>query len=544
MKESFCEQLVKECSGEIKFPTYDGLSYCDKHVGSGGDQFWSYPYTEPEIFDTGLTEVFPDLDTDLDFPANTLSIHQSPDGSMYWLMGQLGEVKKVGVENPGEISTVVDISGGDFYSGYEEGLLDFAFGPMFGVEGYPQYFYLSHTVILDDGELQRNRLSKFEYFAGDPTETRESEEILITGSPRYTDIHAAGWCGFKPSAYGEEASYHDLYWSTGDSGPQQDPNNNAQDASNILGSMIRISVPTNGDGYEIPSGNLGGSSDVLPEICANGFRNPFRCGFDRLTDTLYCGDVGHTMVEEVDIVECGKNYGWSRFEGSRCQEAEESRDGPCADADRSGFEFPFFEYCHVDYHSTSEGEDVFLDGEDICGDRTMTGHAIIGKNIYYIKEEDGELVTGTIVSDGSVAIISFAEDINGEIMMITKTHSLYHMPCGDLCASTSTGSPPTTCLGQSESQPSYQDIGCFVDATKDRVLSLAEGVCDSGSRTMSPEICASYCATIPGAVYFGVEYSYEVWAARIEDASYDKGSSFFVKWFLNDGGSLAQSRRN
>lgn len=53
-------------------------------------------------------------------------------------------------------------------------------------------------------ELQRNRLSKFEYFAGDPTETRESEEILITGSPRYTDIHAAGWCGFKPSAYGEE----------------------------------------------------------------------------------------------------------------------------------------------------------------------------------------------------------------------------------------------------------------------------------------------------------------------------------------------------
>ena len=33
----------------------------------------------------------------------------------------------------------------------------------------------------------------------------------------------------------------------------------------------------------------------------------------------------------------------------------------------------------MDYHSTSEGEDVFLDGEDICGDRTMTGHAIIGK---------------------------------------------------------------------------------------------------------------------------------------------------------------------
>lgn len=40
-----------------------------------------------------------------------------------------------------------------------------------------------------------------------------------------------------------------------------------------------------------------------PEICANGFRNPWRCGFDRETDELYCGDVGYVSVEEVDIVE-------------------------------------------------------------------------------------------------------------------------------------------------------------------------------------------------------------------------------------------------
>lgn len=48
MKDSFCQELVKECDGEISFPTYDGLSYCEKHVGDGGDQFWSYPYTERE----------------------------------------------------------------------------------------------------------------------------------------------------------------------------------------------------------------------------------------------------------------------------------------------------------------------------------------------------------------------------------------------------------------------------------------------------------------------------------------------------------------
>lgn len=37
----------------------------------------------------------------------------------------------------------------------------------------------------------------------------------------------------------------------------------------------------------------------------------------------------------------------------------------------------------------------------------------------------------------------------GEIMMITKTHNIYHMPCGDLCES-------TTCLAQADSEPSYQ----------------------------------------------------------------------------------------
>lgn len=55
-------------------------------------------------------------------------------------------------------------------------------------------------------EMQRNRLSKFEYFAGDEASTLASEEILLTSAPKNNSIHSAGWVGFKPSVYGTTVS--------------------------------------------------------------------------------------------------------------------------------------------------------------------------------------------------------------------------------------------------------------------------------------------------------------------------------------------------
>ncbi len=44
-------------------------------------------------------------------------------------------------------------------------------------------------------------------------------------------------------------------------------------------------------------------SSAAPELCATGLRNPWRCSFDRENDDLWCADVGHTHVEEIDIVQ-------------------------------------------------------------------------------------------------------------------------------------------------------------------------------------------------------------------------------------------------
>lgn len=59
-------------------------------------------------------------------------------------------------------------------------------------------------------------------------------------------------------------------------------------------------------------------------------------------------------------------------------EANAGRDGPCHDADRTGFTFPLFEYCHSDYFSDKDGEELFTGGVDICGSRVLTGSSVIG----------------------------------------------------------------------------------------------------------------------------------------------------------------------
>ncbi|CAN0058502.1 unnamed protein product [Scytosiphon promiscuus] len=196
----------------------------------------------------------------------------------------------------------------------------------------------------------------------------------------------------------------------------------------------------------------------------------------------------------------------------------EERDGSCAGASRSDFTFPVFEYCHPDYYSDAAEEADFTEGVDICGGHvyrgTFFGDLLYGayifgdntnKNVYFIKEEDdGEWSVGTIISDASVPIVSFSEDKDGELLLVSRDYNIYQMPCGDLCSS--------TCLDQvsAADQPSYESLGCFADVEDDHAMEIdASNQCDEGGQSMSPKICAAYCATIDGATYAGVQYGYE-----------------------------------
>jgi glucose/arabinose dehydrogenase len=62
-----------------------------------------------------------------------------------------------------------------------------------------------------------------------------------------------------------------------------------------------------------------------PEVYAYGFRNPYRFSFD-IEDSsktcLFVVDVGQAMMEEVNLVVAGGNYGWPVREGITCFNAQ------------------------------------------------------------------------------------------------------------------------------------------------------------------------------------------------------------------------------
>lgn len=130
-----------------------------------------------------------------------------------------------------------------------------------------------------------------------------------------------------------------LYISLGDGGAANDSGaghnpttGNGQDLTTVLGKVLRIDpvapsvtsssadpVSANGK-YRVPISNpfvtTTQPANRVAEIYALGLRNPFRYSFDPPTDRLVVGDVGQDHVEEVDLVEAGKNYGWNRKEGT------------------------------------------------------------------------------------------------------------------------------------------------------------------------------------------------------------------------------------
>jgi len=249
----------------------------------------------------------------------------------------------------------LDIQNRVLFDENELGMLGLAFHPDYENNGLFYVNYIAENPL-------RNVISQFSTSAEDPNEADADSEVILLELEQPHPFHNGGQLVFGPND-------GFLYISVGDGG--HDSEDNAQDLSSLLGSILRIDVdnPQGGNNYGVPSDNplFGNSSGFREEIYAYGLRNPWRISFDPVTGDLWTGDVGDLTLEEIDIVEKGKNYGWPIMEGTNCFD-------PPSGCDMSGLELPIWEYGHNKGRSIIGGfvyrgsEFSELEGKFIYGD--------------------------------------------------------------------------------------------------------------------------------------------------------------------------------
>ena len=299
-----------------------------------------------------VSAAFPNLNL-----ADTLVITSNPADDRIYVASRDGLI--VSFENQSDVSTTeafLDLRDRVAVV-WDGGFLGLVFHPEFGNPGSPYRntfytYYSSHCPLdtsrdaadlgaCDDAYPRGNvggffntylRLSRFQVFDGTATGDPSTEQVFLN-IRLYNGSHRGGGMVFRNDGY--------LYLTIGD----QFHYETAQDIVDTLeGGSFRfaVDVTDNGDGtwscpagshmprrtfdtadeisglwYCIPDDNpwLDPGGGLFEEYCSIGHRNPHRVARDPVTDRLWSGEVGEDSREEINIIECGNNYGWPFREG-------------------------------------------------------------------------------------------------------------------------------------------------------------------------------------------------------------------------------------
>ncbi len=321
----------------------------------------------------------------------------------------------------------------------ERGLLGLAFHPDFADNGRVFVFYTAPLRSQAPADWNAtNHLSEFAIAEDDPNRVDMASErvILEVDKPQFN--HNGGGIAFGPDGY--------LYVPLGDGGGADDvglghaPDGNGQNASTLLGKILRLDVDnaSRGLAYGIPEDNpFVGKAGFLSEIYALGLRNPWRMSFDSGGNReLLVSDAGQNLWEEVDLVTSGGNYGWNLKEGTHCFDPENPNRSPdrCQNESARGEPLidPVIEYGH-DLGTTVVGGYIYR-GQHIP---QMNGRYIFADWSNSFSEGNGTLLAATPSSEGlwsweeievsdnpggrvDAFIRSFGLDDEGEIYVLTS----------------------------------------------------------------------------------------------------------------------------
>jgi hypothetical protein len=288
----------------------------------------------------------------------------------------------------------------------EGGLLGLAFSPDYETTGH---FWINYTDRDDYATVIERYTVSADPDMADPTSAR-----LVLRVDQPTTSHNGGQLTFGPDGM--------LYVGMGDGGEYEDPDGHAQNASTLLGGLLRIDVRS-ADPYAIPADNPFHSSvDGRPEVWAIGLRNPWRFSFDAVAGSLFVTDVGQHMWEEINAVPASApavNYGWSLMEGTHCFNA--------VVCDPEDMAQPVHEYPHSVGCSIIGG--YVYRGEVLTG---LQGHYFYGDYcqgwVRSLRVENGVATDHRDWNLGHIGhILSFGQDAAGELYVVSTLGSVYRI---------------------------------------------------------------------------------------------------------------------
>lgn len=358
-------------------------------------------WAQPNVIDR---LAFEPVMTDLQFP---VAVTHAGDGSERLFVSTLGGEIWVWNTETQTQQLFLDLGGLPQCCDGMSGFYSATFHPDFESNGR---FFVVYAIPVE-GQLTTT-VSEFQVSGEDPTRADRSSERIIMRIEQPQFSHNGGDLEFGPDGY--------LYIGLGDGGTEGsgtsaigDPENRAQDMSQLFGKMLRIDVDS-GDPYGIPPTNpFLDQEGVRPEIWSSGIRSPWRFSFDRETGDMFLGDVGHNLWEEINFQPStssgGENYGWSLMEGPDCFR-------PTQDCNDGSLVLPIIEYPHEgDGCSGSVTGGFRYRG---AGIPELRGAYVFGDfcdNLLFVATESNNEWTALSRRFRGVTFVSFGEDEQGEI---------------------------------------------------------------------------------------------------------------------------------
>jgi glucose/arabinose dehydrogenase len=349
---------------------------------------------------------------DVAFPNLTFNqpdgIFPDPSRQNRLFVTEQGGVIKVfdNTKNVNQSTVFLDISERVLYGG-EQGLLGLAFHPNFGSNGY---FYVDYVI----DNPRRTVIARYSVMESNPNVANKNSEQVVMEINQPFSNHKGGQLAFGSDGY--------LYIGMGDGGSGGDPFGNGQNRSTLLGKILRIDIDSssNGKNYAIPNDNpfFANSIDYREEIYAYGFRNPWRFSFDSASGQLWVGDVGQDLIEEIDLVIKGRNYGWNIMEGSLCS-------NPATNCDKTGLELPIWNYSH-DVGNAIVGGYVYH-GSDLPDIEGAYVYGDYGSGRIWFLRYDGTIVVNTLMADTGLNIASFGLDQQSELLFTAYNGKIYRL---------------------------------------------------------------------------------------------------------------------